>query len=118
MMSVKGGSGAAGRPAPPASAHVALFWGKEFPPRPAGRASTASSFPRVHSFIEELSGPHPRMHHEPDIVACHLAHGLEIDKWANGTEETPTLDYIDSTPVALVLTHVIQLAAFLCTYGC
>ena len=38
--------------------------------------------------------------------------GLDIARWATGAAHGPPLDYLGRTPVALVLTFVVQLATY------
>ena len=71
--------------------------------------------PVVHSFLCMLSTQLDEeiLQLSPAQRAAHLEHGLDIATWASSTAvECPTLKYLSSSSVTLVLTFAIQLANF------
>ena len=97
------------------SKHVALFTGQGIPSGQLAELRRLNRNPSVKLLIARLNDDiaiavrdccmDPR-------IRRHLVHGLNITSWAESAAQTPLLAYIDSVPIALVLTHVVQLAAF------
>jgi uncharacterized membrane protein YgcG len=73
-----------------------------------------AAVPRVRAFLQEMSDQlHSEIEHrvDPIVAARHLTTGLPIASWADGSS-TPSFTYLSSLPVTLVLTFVVQLAAY------
>ena len=93
---------------------VALFGGQGAPSGQMAELRRVAAVPRVRAFLQEMSDQlHSEIEHrvDPIVAARHLTTGLPIASWADGSS-TPSFTYLSSLPVTLVLTFVVQLAAY------
>ena len=93
---------------------AALFTGQGIPSGQLAELRRLAKIPSVLSFIAELSSflADEVRGISAAISSKHLAHGLDIHAWALDRACAPDITYLNSPPVALVLTHTIQLGAF------
>ena len=97
---------------------AALFTGQGIPSGQLAELRRLATIPSVLSFIAELSSflADELRGIGAAISSKHLAQGLDIRAWALDRACAPDIAYLNSPPVALVLTHTIQLSAFRYTW--
>ena len=93
---------------------VVAFSGQGIPSGQLAELRRVSKLEPVHAFLSMLSQCFAKeLEAMPAAATAHFADGLDVAKWATSSPaDSPSIAYLNSTSVTLVLTFAIQLACF------